>query len=365
MELPVHVVVALGGALLGVIFGVTVHRTNFCMMGAVADLALSGSGLRLRAWLLAISTAMASTQLLALFGLIDLHDSLYLRSNLDWLSGIVGGLLFGFGMVIACGCGSRSLVNLGTGDLRALITVLFLGLAAYATMRGLFAQPRSALSGATAIDLTAFGMQSQAIPELLGLEESNTLQRGFGIILAAFAALVLLTNKAFRSTPRYLAASGIIGLLVAGGWLVTGILGANEFEPTPLASLTFAAPVGNAIIYTMTYTGAQIDFGIAVVAGVAGGAALSSLSAGNFRWQGFEDVRDLARYMLGGILMGVGGVMALGCTVGQGVTGVSTLALGSWIALTSILTGGLLGVRYLEHGTLLLALRALTARNNG
>lgn len=362
-EIPVHWWVAFAGLAIGVVYGWTVHRTNFCMMGAVADLTLAHDALRMRVWLLAIALTVLATHGLHAAGLVDIDRSVYLGSRLLWAGAVLGGVLFGFGMVIACGCGSRSLVNLGAGDLRALVSLVFLAVFANMTLHGITAVARVGLERATSIPLAA---GSQGLPALvadalgLGLEPVR-------IALAVAVALALgaycLKDRALRARGGYLAAAVVLAVLVAAGWLTTGVLGADEFEPTPLASLTFVRPVGDALEYLMTFTGSRIGFGASVVGGVIVGAAASSLLQGTFRLKAFEDVHDLGRYVGGGALMGVGGVAAMGCTVGQGITGIGTLSLGSLIALASIIGGAVLGVRYLEQGGLWAALRTVTGRS--
>ncbi len=356
-DFPVHLAVAVGGFVLGIVFGATVHRTNFCMMGAVADMTLKHDTRRLRAWLLAIAVAIVGTQAVHLAGVVDINTTHYLSPRLAWAGAVGGGLLFGFGMVIACGCSSRILVNFGAGDLRALIAVVFLAIFAYMTISGLTALPRLMLDEFTTIDLAQYGRSTQAITDIAG-NDNETLRFVTGLLIAGLIAWYCFKNREFRATPRYIASGIIIGALIPIGWVITGVVGADEFEPAPVESLTFVAPVGYALQYLMTFTGAQVDFGVAVVAGVILGAFGSAIMNRSFKLQAFEDTYDLGRYIVGGALMGTGGVTALGCTVGQGITGVSTLGLGSWLALGAIIAGGVLGVRYLEQGTLRRAFRA-------
>lgn len=364
-EVPVHVLVASAGFALGAVFGVTVHRSNFCMMGAVADLTIAGNATRMRAWLLAIAVAVLATQGLQLLGVVDLGSAFYLSARLLWAGNLLGGLLFGFGMVIACGCPSRSLVNLGTGDLRALVSLTFLAITATMTLHGLTGLARLGLERATALDLAASGLPSQGLVELgaarLGIDP-GPLRAAAALLVAGTLLWVALRDAALRRERGYLAGACLVGLSVGAGWVITGVLGADEFEPAALGSLTFVRPVGDALQYLMTFTGSQANFGIGLVGGVLAGAFGSALASGRLHLQAFEDVRDLARYMVGGALMGLGGVSALGCTVGQGITGVSTLALGSLLALVAIIAGGVLGARYLEQGSLAGALRATLGR---
>lgn len=364
MEFDSNNLVVAGGLVVGAVLGATIQRSNYCLMGAVADYAISGRLLRMRAWMLTIAVAVLACQGLHLAGVVDLSASFYRGPVLAWLALPLGGLLFGFGMVIACGCSSRSLVNFACGDLRALIALLFMGVFGYATMRGLLAYPRLWLEQAATLDTTRIGLAGQGLPEVLAGTESAGAAATLGASLLVAAPLLwfALADAAFRRERALLSGSLIIGLTVAAGWLVTGVLGADDFEPAPLVSLRFVAPVGETLQYLMVFTGSRADFGIATVAGVIAGAGLMALARGEFAWRAFEDLHDLRRYTLGGALMGVGGVLSLGCTVGQGLSGVSTLSLGSFVALAGIITGGIVGVRYLEQGSLLGAVRATFGR---
>ncbi|MCC7048681.1 MAG: YeeE/YedE family protein [Alphaproteobacteria bacterium] len=363
-DLHVHIVVAAGGFAAGMVFGATAERTNFCTMGAIADLVLLGQANRFRAWLLAIAVALLGSQALHLAGIVDLGRSIYQTPSLDWAGAILGGLSFGFGMTLAGGCGNKTLVRIGGGSLKSLVVFLCLGLAAYATLRGILGALRLPFEAAFNLDLSRLGVARQGIVDLLarctgvapgGIRIAATLLAAGALFYACFR------DPAFRASGRDIAAGLIIGSLVPAGWLITGVLGLDDFEPTPLASFTFVAPIGDTLQYAMTYTGAKIGFGVAAVLGVIAGAFVSASAAGQFRLEGFADTADTLRHILGGMMMGVGGVLALGCTIGQGITGLSTLALGSVIAWLSIVAGGWLGVRYLEEGSLRAAFRRLAA----
>lgn len=351
-DLSPHVVAALAALPIGFAFGAVSQRTNFCTMGAVSDAVIFGDWRRLRAWLLAIAVAIAGSQVLMSMGLIDLGQSIYLSDRLLWAAALLGGLLFGVGMVFAGGCGSRNLVRVGSGDLRALFIVLVLGISANMTLYGLTALPRVALTNATAMDLQEHGLASQALPDLIVPAWGGvTAVWGwlFGLGLALALAAFCLASATFRRSPRDMIAGLVVGLTVVAGWWVTGVLAVDEFEPQPLTSLTFVAPVGDSLIYLMTFTGDRISFGVAAVAGVILGAYVMAMLRGEFRLQGFADSADLLRSLAGAFLMGFGGVTALGCTIGQGVTGLSTLSLGSMIAFASLIAGGVLGVHLLDR----------------
>lgn len=364
-DTPAHLA-NFGGLLLGLAFGAVVQRSNFCTMGAISDMVLLGDRNRLRSWVLAIAVAMLGSQLLHLSGLIDLKASIYTGTSLNWLGAILGGLLFGFGMVQGGGCGNRTLVRLGAGNLKSLLVVLMIAIAGYATLRGLLGPLRLWLETATAINLKAFGIASQALPDLLGQllnVDARMLRWLLALAIPALLLIWVFRDARFRSRPVLIAGGIVVGLVIIGGWVATGLLGADDFEPVPLASMTFVAPVGNTLQYLMTFTGARLDFGISTVFGVILGAFLMAKADGSFRIEGFANPQDLVSHILGGLMMGVGGVLALGCTVGQGLTGIGTLALGSFVAVGGIVIGGILGVRYLEEGSLGGAVRAMLARH--
>ncbi len=351
-DLSPHVVAALAALAIGFLFGAVVQRTNFCTMGAVSDVVLFGDWRRSRAWLLAIAVAMAGSQALAASGQIDLGQSIYLGDRLLWAGALIGGLLFGIGMVFASGCGSRNIVRLGSGDLRALLVLLVLGISATMTLHGVMALPRVGLESVTAIALRTQGIDSQALPHVIAAAlgaEAQGWDWLFGFALASALVVFCMASAPFRQSWRDLTAGLVIGLLVVAGWWGTGVLAFDEFEPQPLVSLTFVAPVGNSLIYLMTFTGDRIDFGIAAVAGTLLGAFAMAIWRREFRLQGFADRADLLRNLAGAFLMGVGGVTALGCTIGQGITGLSTLSLGSFIAFAALVVGGLLGVQLLDR----------------
>ena len=364
-DLAPNVVTALGGLLIGIVVGATIQLTNFCTMGGISDYVLLGNGNRLRAWVLATATAIIGTQLLAWQGLIDLSKSIYLTPNFGWLGAILGGALFGFGMTKASGCASRNLARIGSGNLKAIIVILVMGVVAYMTLRGLLGPLRLQLE-TTNIKLEDKGMNSQLIGDILaGLAgTAPELMRAVVRIALPLGLLVwCFKDPEFRSSPRNMIAGFIIGACIIAGWVITGILGADEFAPIPPASLTFVAPSADALQYLMTWTGASINFGIAVVGGVILGAFLAAIAAGRFYLEGFADADDTLRHIGGAALMGFGGVLALGCTIGQGTTGMSTLAAGSLIAWISIIAGGYFGIKHLEEGSLAGALRASISRS--
>ena len=361
---PVYRVAALGFSI-GILFGAVANKTNFCTMGAVSDWVNMGSRDRLRAWFLAIGVAILATQLLDARGLIDLDQAMYRTANFGWLGHVVGGFVFGIGMTLASGCGQRTLVRLGGGNLKSLLVVLLLGLTAYMTMRGLLALLRVNVIEVTNINLVAADIPDQGLDTLIataiGIESDGivgwvvALLLGLGLIVYAFL------GKSFRKSFDNIFAGLAIGLIIPAGWYVTGVIGFDDFDPVRMESYTFIAPTGESLMYLATFTGSTINFGVAAVFGVILGSFLYVVLTGRFRLETFSDRGDMLRHIFGGIAMGFGGVLALGCTIGQGVTGMSTLATGSLLSLISIIFGSALTMKIeyyrLEDLSFLAALR--------
>lgn len=346
---------------LAVVFGAVAQRVNFCTMGAVTDIANFGDWRRMRMWLLAITTAIVGTALLTSAGLIDIRKTIYTTAQVPWLSNIVGGFLFGFGMTLSSGCGSKTLLRVGAGNLKSLIVLVFLGISAYMTLKGLFALPRANLLDPVRFDVSGFGATSSDLPtvgDALGLGAAARLWVPF-VVAGALGAFIF-ASRDFRETRDMLFGGLLIGLVIVGGWYVSGHLGFLAEDPATLEekfvatnsgrmeSFSFTAPVAYLIELLMLWTDASrlVTFGIAGVLGMIVGSGAMALATRTFRWEGFTTIEDLGNHIAGGILMGFGGVTALGCTIGQGLTGISTLALGSIIAFLAIIGGCLAATRY-------------------
>jgi uncharacterized membrane protein YedE/YeeE len=347
--------VAWGGFALGLVFGAVANRTNFCTMGAVSDLVNMGSWGRMRMWLLAIAVAILGTQALQLAGQIDLAKSFYVRPNLTWLSYIAGGFLFGIGMTLGSGCGSKTLVRVGGGSLKSVVVFVFLGLAAYMTLKGLFGIWRITWLDPVALDLGARGIPAQDLPTVLGKLTGASI-RTLQVVTAALVAGALLVfvfkDRDFRTSPDHVIGGAVVGLTIVGGWYVTGHLGFGENPATledtffgtnsrTIESLSYTAPVAYSLELLLLWSDKSltVTFGVAAVAGIILGSFAYAVASRTFRWEGFAGAEDTAMHVVGGILMGFGGVTALGCTVGQGLSGLSTLALGSRLAFASIVAG--------------------------
>lgn len=342
---------------LGFAFGALSQKTHFCTMGAVADIINMEDWSRMRTWLLAIAIAVLGSAALHGTGLIDLNKSIYRSENLTWLSHLVGGLLFGIGMVLASGCGARTLTRIGAGNLKSLVVFLTLGVTAYMTMRGVLGVFRVNTLDKVAATLPG-GQDLPALLTAAGLAPGAALwiaALGIGVGLLAFC----FARRDFLTFDNLL--GGIaVGAIVVGGWYISGHLGYLAEDPDTLQeaflatnsgrmeSLTFVAPQAYTLELLMLWSDAsrKLSFGIALALGVVAGSTAWALVTRSFRWEGFRDVDDLVRHLLGGALMGFGGVTAMGCTIGQGITGVSTLALGSLITLAAIIAGAAATLKY-------------------
>ena len=345
---------------LALVFGAVAQRTNFCTMGAVSDVVTMGDWTRMRMWVLAVAVAVVGFNAMVGLGWIEAKNSFYAAPRLLWLSAIVGGLLFGFGMVISSGCGSRSLVHLGTGNLKSLVVLLVLGLSALVTLRGVTGVWRAATVDKVAVDLAP----GQDVPSLVAAAGGWPVPATALVVGAAVGLLLLgwvVARPEGRTRDVWLGGIGI-GAVIVGVWWVSGRLGFLPEDPSTLEpvfvatnsrrmeSLSMVAPVGYTLDWLMWFSDVSkvLTVGIVSVVGVVIGSFGAAVASGSFRWQGFRKTEDLGNHLVGGALMGVGGVLALGCTIGQGLSGLSTLSLGSLLAVAAIVGGALLALRYQE-----------------
>lgn len=329
----------IGAGLIGLALGAVFERTHFCTMGAISDFTLFGSRRRLAAWALAIAIALPCVRLLVAVGVLDLAGSPYTTARLDWLSLGIGGLIFGYGMVLAGGCASRNLVRFAAGSLKALLVLLLMALSAAVLTFGPAAGLRTGLTDLTGVTLPA---AAQTPGALIGIMPS-LVDLVLAVAVAGLLARGLIVPAGRRALDRQGLLVGVtLGLAVPLGWLVS--------EPGG-AAITFVEPAGALLAY-LTSGAAPLGFAATLIVTLIVGAALSAAAGGRFRIETFTDKGDMVRHTVGGVLMGLGGVLAMGCTIGQGVTGVATMALGSFLALAAIIAGAVLALRALEHGSL-------------
>ena len=317
---------AVGLALiLGALFGLLAERTKFCFRrGLVGDDRRQAMGV----WLTALAVAVIGTQAGVVAGLIDFGDHRFMVGDLPILAILLGGLLFGAGMVLTRGCVSRLTVLTGSGNLRAVFVLIVFAVVAHATLKGVLAPVRTTLGSVT-------------VP--LGDTVSLAALPGGALVwsaVIAIAALAVALRSGNRATTLVMAA--LIGLLVPAAWIGTGFVLYDDFDPVALESLSFTAPFADTLFWTIASTSIPANFGVGLIGGVFAGALIASILFGSFKWQSFSTPAETGRYAAGAALMGVGGVLAGGCTVGAGLAGVPTLSIAALLAILSIAAGGLL-----------------------
>ncbi len=341
---------------LSVAFGAIAQQTHFCTMGALSDVINMGDWSRMRQWALVMATAMAGFSLLSLSGQIDPQQSLYHSPRWLWLSTLIGGALFGIGMVLASGCGNKTLIRMGTGNLKSWVVFLFMGVSAFATLKGLTAVWRNRSVDTLFVDMPAGAHLGTLISAWVDMPHVWPLA---GLAVASALALWALLDKDFWQVHHLLAGLGL-GLVVTAMLWVSGHLGYVQEHPETLESvylttnsgrmeaMSFVAPMAYILDWLMFYSDVSkvLTFGMVSAMGVVCGAALSAVLNGSFRWEGFGQTGDLAHHLVGAVLMGVGGVTAMGCTIGQGVSGISTLSLNALTAVLGIGWGAWLGFKY-------------------
>ncbi|MBM2576324.1 YeeE/YedE family protein [Jannaschia sp. Os4] len=314
----------------GVALGLAARLGRFCTLGALEDLFYGRDGTRARMWLAALGLSVAGTQGLMLGGVLAPGKVFYLTTAWMPLASVAGGLAFGYGMALAGNCGFGALARVGGGDLRSLVIVLVMGVAAYATIAGPLAPLR----------VTLFAAGAGASPQGLA---APALGLGLGLALAATALLG-------GARLRVLGWGTLVAAGIVTGWAGTAWVAHEGFAATTPASHTFAAPLGETLTWLMSSTGREAGFAVGSVAGVLVGAFAGSLIKGHFRWEACEDPRELRRQMGGAVLMGVGAVVAMGCSVGQGLTAFSVLAWSAPVTLGAIVAGAWVGLRQLVGG---------------
>jgi len=342
------------------LLGGIMQYTSFCTMGAIADLFVMSNLSRLRQWSLAIGIAIIGVMLLSSFGLIDISKSIYTSSKLMYLSILVGSTLFGLGMVLASGCGSKTLVRIGGGNLKSLVVFLVLGLVAYMTLRGFLAVARITALATFFITLNS----NQDLPSIVSAQFGQSRSSAHalvGLFIGGAFVLFALLNKSFWTAKNILAGFGV-GFAICAVWWISGYFACVAEDPNTLEgvflvtnsgkmeSLSFVAPYAYSLDWLMFYsdTSKVLTIGVVAVFGMVCGSAVVALINKTFRWETFLNAEDTANHLVGGALMGFGGITALGCTIGQGLSGVSTLALGSFLAIPGFFLGAYLGLRYLQ-----------------
>lgn len=341
-----------------VVFGWVAQKTHFCTMGAISDIVNMGDWTRMRMWGMAVGVATLGFYGMAWMGWIDASKNFYTSPRVVWLSALVGGALFGFGMVLASGCGSKTLVRIGGGSLKGLVVFFVMGVSAFATLKGLTAVLRVRTVDAVSVDMSGGSGLPAIVAQAVGLSPPD-VGLALAVLLGGSLVVWALASAPFRTFDHVLAGLGI-GTSVVAMWWVTGHMGFVAEHPDTLdsvylatnsgvmESLTFTAPMAYAIDWLVHFsdTTKVLTVGVVSVAGVVLGSWCCALATRTFRWEGFRDTQDTALHMGGAVLMGIGGVTAMGCTVGQGLSGLSTLSVTSFVAVLGIVLGAMGGLRF-------------------
>ncbi len=339
-------VLVIGGLICGLVAGAAAQYGRLCTFAAIEDFIAANDLRRARAWALALTVAIAATQALIVAGLIDPTTSAYTSGRLEVVSLIIGGVMFGIGMALVGTCGFGLLVRAGAGDLRAVMMAVLMGIAAFAATGGPLSPARIWLNDVAVIHFGGPGAGTiKAIAAQVGLPGLSAVA---AIGLAGGLAIFALWGRRALRRPRLLVSAMLLGYAVAGGWLVTGTL-ADPFSAHRLESLTFVAPIGRVVLVAMGESITHAGFAVMSVFGVVLGSFAVALARDELRWEAFDDQREMRRHILGAMLMGTGGVLARGCTIGQGMSAFSMLAITAPIAVLAMVIGARIGLAYLIH----------------
>ncbi|MDH5612777.1 MAG: YeeE/YedE family protein [Gammaproteobacteria bacterium] len=361
-----------GAFILALILGVIVNKTNFCTMGAVSDMVNMGDNNRIRAWFLAIAVATLGVTLLEYLSMLDVNSTFppYRASQLIYGENLIGGLLFGIGMTLASGCGNKTLIRIGGGNLKSIIVFAVIAVISYYMINPFPGSDKTLFSvlfydwiRPLSINLTT----QQDIGAMIAGGASATAKLVSGLVISLALLVFVFKSADFRGSKDNLLAGIVVGAVILGGWYISSnvtieaedeaytlsdyydnwamISDDNEGKPASgrtlsSQSFTFINPIGQTYGYIKDgFDSALLTFGLISVFGVILGSFIWSLVSRSFRIEWFVDAKDFTTHLIGAVLMGFGGVLALGCTIGQGITGVSTLALGSIFTLVAIIFG--------------------------
>ena len=341
-----HHLVALIGLAGGILLGLAARLGRFCTMGAIEDLLYGGTDLRLRMWGVAIGIAVIGAFGLMASGLLLADATYYLSIRWMPLASILGGLVFGYGMALSGMCGYGAIARLGGGDLRSFVIVLVMGVSTFVVLSGPLAPLRASLF--PQVDVLPTEVPPGIAHHLAAWTGLGA--NALGIAIGATILGVALASRALLAQPDMIFWGAMVGLGVLIGWAGTAWVAQSGFEALPVVSHSFAAPLGESILWWMTGSARPLSFAVGSVAGVWTGAFIGSLLKGHFRWEACEDPRELRRQIIGAALMGGGAVLALGCSVGQGLSAFSVLAISAPVTFAAIFAGAALGLRHLIMG---------------
>jgi len=356
MEVATQLLIYIG--ILGFILGFVVTKTNFCTMGAVSDWVNIGDLSRFKSWMLAAAIAILGVAILNFLSFFDINDSRipYRNSLLAWPRYIIGGLMFGIGMTYASGCGNKVLIRVGGGNLKSLVVLIVAGIMAYVRTRtDFYGIIFHSWMNPISLDLAQIGILDQSLPTIISsifsINNSADFNLMLGVIVSSIMIFMIFKSGKFIQNFDNVFSGIIVGLVIVMAWLLTGgatgqeWIEANDFLDDPLPgvgmqSFTFINPMGETLIFAGNVPNLYyLTFGVTALLSVITGAFVYSILSNNFRIEWFLSKQDFIRHIIGAVLIGIGGVLAMGCTIGQGVTGISTLAIGSFITLIFIILG--------------------------
>ncbi|MBE1295945.1 YeeE/YedE family protein [Phycobacter azelaicus] len=340
-----HHLAAIAGLGGGVLLGLAARLGRFCTLGAIEDILYGGSTLRMRMWIFAIGVAVLGSFSLVGLGLLDASESYYLSIRWMPVASILGGLMFGYGMALSGNCGYGAIARLGGGDLRSFVIVLVMGVSTYVVLSGPLAPVRNYFFEQQLITTDVPPGLAHHGAALTGLPV-HSIGMAVGLVIMVGA----LAGRELRDDKKAIFWSLVVGLAIISGWGFTTQVNTVGFEALPVVSHSFSAPLGETILWTMTGSLRPLSFAVGSIAGVWTGAFIGSLIKGHFRWEACEDPRELRRQILGAGIMGAGAVIALGCTVGQGLSAFSLLAVSAPVTFLSIFAGAAFGLRQLIEG---------------
>jgi len=366
MQITIHIQLLAAVFVVAVVIGAVTSKTNFCAMGAVSDWVNIGDTGRMRAWVFSMSVALAGVIALEALGVVNLSNETfppYRTANFAWVRYLLGGLLFGIGMTLASGCGNRTLVRIGGGNLKSLVVVVIFAISAYLMLwTPLYEKAFLPWVAATTVNLQSYGVANQELGTILaGMFGMGRLQHLNLAVAAAVAAGMLFfcfRSADFRSDSDHILGGAVVGLAIVFGWWLTGGSIGREWRDyaematvvpsrVQVQSYTFVAPMGDTVRYLLDPLNfSLVNFGVAALAGVILGSSLWAVLDSQFRIEWFASWEDFANHAVGGALMGIGGVLSMGCTFGQAITGISTLAVGSILTFLAIVIGAAGTMKY-------------------
>jgi len=366
MQITIHIQLLAAVFVVAVVIGAVTSKTNFCAMGAVSDWLNIGDTGRMRAWVFSMAVALAGVIALEALGVIDLSNETfppYRTANFAWIRYLLGGLMFGVGMTLASGCGNRTLVRIGGGNLKSLVVVVIFAVCAYLMLwTPLYEKAFLPWVAATTVNLQSYGVANQELGTILagmfGMGRSQVLNLAVAAAVAAGMLYFCFRSADFHSDSDHILGGAVVGLAIVFGWWLTGGSIGREWRDyaematvvpsrVQVQSYTFVSPMGDTLRYLLDPLNfSLVNFGVAALAGVILGSSLWAVFGHQFRIEWFASWKDFANHAVGGALMGIGGVLSMGCTFGQAITGISTLAVGSILTFLAIVIGAAGTMKY-------------------